>query len=47
MFRNDVHCFGNAADGFGNAIDGSGKPGMGSSLVRDCLGGVWIASRHK
>ena len=38
--------FGNAADGFGNAIDGSGRPGMDSGLVRDCLGGVWTASRH-
>ena len=26
---------------FGNAIDGLGRPGMGSGLVRDCLGGVW------
>ena len=41
------HPFGNAADGFGNAIDGSGRPGMGSGLVRDCLGGVWTASRHE
>ena len=41
------HPFGNAADEFGNAIDGSGRPGMGSGLVRDCLGGVWTASRHK
>ena len=41
------HPFGNAADGFRNAVDGSGRPGMGSGLVRDCSGGVWIASRHK
>ena len=41
------HPFGNAANGFGNAVDGSGRPGMGSGLVRDCLGGVWTASRHK
>ena len=34
------HPFGNAADGFKNAVDGSGRPGMGSGLVRDCLGGV-------
>ena len=36
-----------AADEFGNAIDGSGRPGMGSGLVRECLGGVWTASRHE
>ena len=47
MFGNGVHCFGNAADGFGNAIDGLGRLGMGSGLVRDCLGGVWIVSRHE
>ena len=41
------HPFRNAADGFGNAIDGSGRPGVGSGLVRDCLGGVWTVSRHK
>ena len=41
------HPFGNAADEFGNAIDGSGRPGMGSGLVRECLGGVWTASRHE
>ena len=41
------HPFGNAADGFGNAIDGSGRPRMGSGLVRECLGGVWTASRHE
>ena len=32
---------------FGNAIDGLGRPGMGLGLVRDCLGEVWTASRHK
>ena len=32
---------------FGNAIDGSGRPGMGSGLVRECLGGVWTASGHE
>ena len=32
---------------FGNAVDGLGRPGMGSGLIRDCLGGVWIASRHE
>ena len=32
---------------FRNAIDGSGRLGMGSGLVRKCLGGVWTASRHK
>ena len=47
VFGNDVHRFGNAADGFGNAVDGSGRPGMGSGLVRECLGGVWTASRHE
>ena len=41
------HPFRNAADGFGNAIDGLGRLGMGSGLVRDCLGGVWIVSRHE
>ena len=41
------HPFGNAADRFGNAIDGLGRPGVGSGLVRECSGGVWIASRHK
>ena len=41
------HPFGNAADGFGNAVDGLGRPGMGSGLVRDCLGVVWTASRHE
>ena len=41
------HLFWNAADGFGNAIDGSGRPGMGLGLVRDCLGGVWTASRQE
>ena len=41
------HPFGNAEDGFRIAVDGSGRPGMGSGLVRDCLGGVWTASRHK
>ena len=41
------HPFRNAADEFRNAIDGSGRPGMGLGLVRDCLGGVWTASRHK
>ena len=41
------HPFGNAADGFENAIDGSERPGMGLGLVRDCLGEVWIESRHK
>ena len=49
MFTKQCQCskqFGNAADGFGNAIDGSGRPGMGLGLVRDCLGGVWIVSRH-
>ena len=38
--------FGNAADGFRNAVDGFGWPGMGLGLVRNCLGGVWTASRH-
>ena len=32
---------------FGNAIDGSERPRMGSSLVRECSGGVWTASRHE
>ena len=32
---------------FGNAINGSGRPGMGLSLVSECSGGVWTASRHK
>ena len=41
------HPFGNAADGFRNAIDGLGRPGMGSGLVRECLGLVWTASRHE
>ena len=41
------HPFRNAADGFGNAIDGLGRLGMGSGLVRDCLGGVLIVSRHE
>ena len=41
------HPFGNAADGFRNAVDGLERPGMGSGLVRDCLGGVWTASRHE
>ena len=41
------HPFGNAANGFGNAVDGLGRPGMGSGLVRECLGGVWTASRHE
>ena len=41
------HPFRNAADGFGNAIDGLGRLGMGSGLVRDCLGAVWIVSRHE
>ena len=41
------HPFGNAADGFRHAIDGLGRPGMGLGLVRDCLGEVWTASRHK
>ena len=41
------HPLENAADGFRNAIDGSGRPGMGLGLVRNCLGGVWITSRHK
>ena len=36
VFRNDVHCFGNAADVFGNAIHGSGRPEMGLGLVRNC-----------
>ena len=31
---------------FQNAIDGLGRSGMGSGLVRNCLGGVWTASRH-
>ena len=39
VFGNDVHCF-------RNAIDGSERPGMGLGGVRDCLGGVWTASRH-
>ena len=47
VFRNGVHRFRNAADGFENAVDGLGRSGMGSGLVRDCLGGVWTASRHK
>ena len=41
------HPFGNAADEFRNAIDGSGRPGMGSGLVRECLGEVWTASGHE
>ena len=41
------HPFGNAADGFGNAVDGLGRPGMGSGLIRDCLGGVWTVGRHE
>ena len=41
------HPFGNAADEFGNAIDGSERPGMGLGLVRECLGGVWTASRRE
>ena len=41
------HPFRNAADGFRNAVDGLGRPGMGLGLVRDCLGGVWTASRHE
>ena len=41
------HPFRNAADGFGNAVDGSGRPGVDSGLVRECLGGVWTASRHE
>ena len=40
VFRNGVHHF-------GNAIDGSGRPGMSLGLVRECLGGVWTASRHE
>ena len=40
------HPFRNAADGFRNTIDGSGRPEMSSGLVRECLGGVWTASRH-
>ena len=47
MFGNGVHHFGNAADEFGNAVDGLGRSGMGSGLVRDCLGGVWTVSRHE
>ena len=47
VFRNGVHCFRNAADEFRNGIDGSGRPGMGSGLVRECLGGVWTASGHE
>ena len=39
--------FGNDGHHFGNAIDGLGRPGMGSGLVRECLGGVWTASRHE
>ena len=39
--------FGNAANEFGNAVDGLERPGMGLGLVRDCLGGVWTASRHE
>ena len=41
------HPFRNAADGFGDAVDGLGRPRMGLGLIRDCLGGVWIASRHE
>ena len=40
VFGNDVHRF-------RNAIDGSGRPGMGSGLVRECLGGVWTANGHE
>ena len=40
VFRNGVHHF-------RNAVDGLGRPGMGLGLIRDCLGGVWIASRHE
>ena len=41
------HPFRNAADGFGHAVDGLGRPGMGLGLVRNCLSGVWTASRHE
>ena len=41
------HPFRNAADEFGTAIDGLGRPGMGSGLVRECLGEVWTASGHE
>ena len=41
------HPLGNAADGFRNVVDGSGRPGMGSGLIRECLGRVWTTSRHE
>ena len=41
------HPFGNVADRFRNARDGLGRSGMGSGLVRECLGGVWTVSRHE
>ena len=39
--------FGNGVHRSGNVVDGSERPGMGSGLVRDCLGGVWTVSRHE